>query len=446
MILTVYKIFRLIISVAGITISVVSLIPSTKNIIVMVIDDTYIGNEPYLAAVVLNFTICTLLLGWGLKNLYAGFRTLRRFCKPVLSKLKNHDEVAQILEQKQLFPRQALLETIEMKDKSFILAVALLLGAILTGLLVKAILPEEFFWDHNLRPGYFSFPVFFVVMLVAPALLRGVSLVIHWDRRKGENGVAEMQRTIKTETDMDTIEKELVKSLEIMQKSEKPAFVSYPGYHLNALQTTAHGSRQICRTLVIESQPVNITGFSRPVAYLYILCAAILSFIGFTLLVTLPPDNISVLTVPEIAIDYTWTLIKGSILVIIGRLFSSTVAHFFLGVSFQSVIAYVKMEGSYEKISRDTATAESRGNVSRGSDNAVTRGDCEFNVFIAEVVTEIETEIGIDGLKEKRQLRQIFNSGEAKQAKLLISNAIQSFAIDDTKGYNNLPVIPVKEE
>jgi hypothetical protein len=152
--------------------------------------------------------------------------------------------------------------------------------------------------------------------------------------------------------------------------------------------------------MLVETHPRAIPLVRPAFIYLYSSFAIILTGIGFLLMTQLPPDNISVLTVPTIAIGYTWTIIKGGLLVFSGTVFLTDVSRLYRTCMFKSVMVYVGFDGS--------------GNNGGGN-------DYEFNVFATTLATEMGTFNG------NRQIVKMTAEQESENAKKLVTDTIESF-------------------
>lgn len=425
-----YGISMSVVGIAGILIFPPSAIPSIKTTINLVKNKSYIGNEPYLAATVTTIVICAVILIWGLKALLTGIKNIREQNLPKAPEFENCGELSIILEEKQLPSREKFPEKIAKKDKYFIIASIALLGAILIGIMVKGILPDEFFWDRHLSPGYFSFPLLLTLIITVAAAMRCISFFVYRRQAKEGTGVFEMRRSIRTETDIETISTEIASSLTEMQQNGIPILVSKSGYDNS--QTVPKYTSQTHHKFFIETQPKIISISPYPIVFLYLVCAIILCITGFIFLTKRPPDNISVLTVPAIALGHAWTLIKGGILTASGIEFFSTVSLAFQNYLFQSMMVYLKANGVYKQIS---VKIKSPAEASSVTGNSGILRDWEFIVYITELLTEF------DPKKGKRHIIKMFNDTKTKEAKTLISGTINSFNWNEKLNGNHLPAI-----
>jgi len=111
----------------------------------------------------------------------------------------------------------------------------------------------------------------------------------------------------------------------------------------------------------------------------------------------LPPENISVLSVPRIFLGYVWFILKGTLLVYngLGLLKSISLQS---GIrKFKSTIVYIDIIGEkFQQI-------------------------YDFSVFSAKLLTEMNTFNG------NRQIINIAVEKESEMAKIMVANAIESF-------------------
>ncbi|MCP5107656.1 MAG: hypothetical protein GY950_29985 [bacterium] len=288
-------------------------------------------------------------------------------------------------------PHQTALGNILEKDKTFIKGFFVFIGLVTLFFTVKAFLPDTFFWNLRLTPQYFSFPFFMTIILAAAAVLRYASIYFHSPFLKQEIEGCVIQETINTTTDPGTFEPGIKNALIPIQQEGKPNISVSSG-----LDETGG----IQGKLLVETHP-RPAPFLRPAfIYLYSSFAVILTGIGFLLMTQLPPDNISVLTVPTIAIGYTWTIIQGGLLVFSGAVFLTDVSRLYRTCMFKSVLVYVGIAGS------------------RSNGGGI---DCGFNVFATTLATEMETSNG------NRHIIKMTAEQDSEKAKKLVTDAIESF-------------------
>ena len=427
-----YYFSKSVIRIAGIVISIASLIPLSNSIRTLIFNKFQDGNEPFLISVVISFMICVVILAWGSKTLFFPLKNIKENNISVPSEFKDFNELGRQFEQKRLLSPYHTDMTIKKKDFFFIILSSSFLALILIAFIVKANLSTEFFWNLKFTPENFTFPFFFTGILIMILIIRSSSLLIYMHRNEFSIGVFEIIRTIKSEIEIETIIKEISKSLALLKQSENPTNV----YFLIPSDTryTEKNNGQVHSKLFIETQPTPATIIPQFVIYFYLSFSIILYFIGFIFLVQLPPDNISVLSVPSIALGYIWALIKGGILVICAAGFLSAVAPICIGYLSQSVMAYIKLDGSFEGIPQESENVDCNGNL---HGNLIIRGKYEFNIYITEMVTEFIPSKG-------RQIIKVFNNKNAIEAKRLLINAIDASALTEEIKKKNLLVLKEK--
>ncbi len=383
-----YGISKVLIGLAGIILSLISAIPLLKIFITLLKGKSYIGNGPYLAATVLSFSICAVISVWGLKTLLSGHKEIKEYRLPVPTAAEIFGDIEDVFTKKQVQPHQTALEHMLGKDKTFIKGFLVFMGVVILFFIAKIFLPDDFFWNLRLTPQYFSFPFFITIILAAAAALRYASIYFHRPFEKQEIKGCVIRETIKTKADPDTFAPGIKEALIPVQQDGKPNMTLY-----NGLNETG----KIQGKLFVETHPRPIP-FVRPsFIYLYSSFAVILTVIGFLLMTKLPPDNISVLTVPTIAIGYIWSIIKGGLLVSSGAVFLTDVSRLYRTSLFKSIMAYVEITGEKDRSAYD------------------------FNVFTAALCTEMNT---ING---NRQIIKMTADQGAENSKKLVKDAIESF-------------------
>lgn len=415
----------LVIGISGIIISTISLKSSVKILKSLVKDKSYIGNEPYLAAVVVTLIFGIIILAWGFKNLISSFLNMIRHNPSVPPEFENYDEIENVLVKKQIPPNEKLLETVIKKNKSFIMKFVFFLGFVIIGLLGKMVIPAEFFWDHGVAPEYFSFPLFIVVILAAAAGIRLASVYFYYRINTRETGVAEIIKSIKGESNPYDFVPQIEKALLPMQRREKPQFIFRSGF--TESEGLVQNIGKIHKKLFIETYPQSVPYAHHPILYLFLLAAIMLFIIGFFFLGKLPPDNISVLTVPTIAIDYIWTIIKGCILVFSGLGLLKIVYRIFSSHHFESVLVFVEINGDYEKEKAKTEKIEIDTSQPSDSQDIVFRSDCHFKIYTTKLLTEMIASMG------KRNIIDMSVETEAEKAKKLIIDIIETFVQKEIK-------------
>ena len=408
-----------IIGIAGIIISTISLKSSVKIIKNLVKAKVYIGNEPYLAAVVVTLVICIILLTWGFKNLVSSFMNMIRYNRPVPQEFDNYDEIENILVKKQIPPYERLLETVIKKDKAFIKKFLFFLGVVIIGLLGRVIIPVEFFWNLRLTPAYFSFPLFFIIVLAAAAGLRLASAYFYQRIDTHQTEATEIIKSIKGEGNPYDFVPQIEKALLPLQRQGKSPFVFRSGY--TETEGLAPNTGKIHKKMFSETNPQPIPYARQPIVNLFLLAAIMLHIIGFLLLAKLPPDNISVLTVPTIAIDYVWMIVKGCILVFSGIGLLNNVYRIYNSHHYESVLVFVEVEGVYEKEKAAVEKIEAGALQPNDPLDGVYRNDCHFKIYTAKLFTETESS------SKRRKVIDMFVEIEAEKAKKLIVEVIETF-------------------
>jgi hypothetical protein len=413
--LILYGISRIIIGTTGIIISSVSFISLIKIVKNLLKNKSYMGNEPYLASSILTLTICVLILIWGFITLISNFIDMARYSVPVPTEFEDYDEVENALVREQIPPYKAGSKTIVKKDKSFRIKFFLFLGCVTLFLIVKIFIPDDFFWDLKLTPGYFSFPLSFTVILTAVAALRSVSIFFHARDDNLAKEVSEEIKSIKGGGHPYTFAPDIEKALLSLHQNGNPNIVFCPDFSETDGGVNTH---KIERKLFIETPPKPIQYEIHPIEHLYLLFAIILFIIGFFFLTKLPPDNISVLTVPTIAIDYLWTIAKGGVLLFSGWGLLKSVSYISKTYRFESVMVYVNIEGVYRKTTVRAGKAVVDSVETR---KIIVRSDCHFRIYTTKLLTEISSKEG------SRHIVKMAVEKYSEKAKKLVTNAIERF-------------------
>jgi hypothetical protein len=414
-----FGISKIMIGGAGIIISFFSLIPSIKNILTRINNKSYFGHEPYLTALVITIIICGAISAWGLKTIISTFQGIKRHHIPVPPQFGDYSEVENALVKKQLQPYETALGYVIKKDEQFVKEFLFFLGFVTFGFLVKMILPEKFFWNLRLYPRDFSFPFFLMILLATTAALRWASAYFHSSIENPETEGYQVLKSIRTEADPDTLVPGIERSLLQLQQGEKSNMVFRSGFSENG--EAVKGTGKIHRKLFIETHPKLIQYVRRPIMYLYLFLAIILINTGFLFMTKLPPDNISVLTVPIIAINFAWSIIKGGILVFSGAGLLMCIYRVSRVYRFKSVMLYVEIDGIYEKLA---AAAGTTGDGFSASSRSGVQSDCDFNVFATTLSTEMDMFIG------NRQIIKMTAEQDSENAKKMAAVTIESFEFD----------------
>lgn len=411
-----YGFSMLVIAAAGIIISVVAINSLIKIIKKLVQDKSYIGNEPYLVAVSITLIICILILIWGFKSIISSFLEMVRYRAPAPSEFKDYSEVEHGLVQKQIQSYETALGVMLKKDKRFIRGFFVFMGLVILFFIVKAFLPDAFFWNLRLTPQYFSFPIFFTMMLAAAAALRWSSLHYHRliDNREIEG--CQVLKSIKTGTNPAAFVPGIEKALIPIQQNGESNMIYHSGF--SETGDTIKDSGKIYQKLFVETQPQPVQYAHHIIMHLYLAAAIVLIITGFLFMAKLPPDNISVLTVPTIAMGYAWTIIKGAVLVFSGAGFLTGVSRIYTAHRFKSVMVYVEIDGVYETNARQS--------------------DCDFNVFTATLMTEINRP------DDDRRIIKMTAEQDSESAKKMVTVAVESFMIGQT--VNGNIIATAKEE
>lgn len=411
-----YETSRVFTGMAGIIFAFIALKPLIKSINDLQKDNASAGNELYLAAVILSTAICIFLLIWGIKTLFKNIAEIIQYQIPEPLEFENYGQLEHVLMQKKVSAYEKFSDYIIKKDKSFILICAVFLGMILIGFIIKMILPNEFFWSHNLAPEDFSFPILFTLILLTTAFLRGASLYIHSQIYFPTDDVSETIISIHGKEHPYTFLNTLEKAMVAMQKNDRPNYVYNAAIDgTDIIKTTG----KIQRKLFIETPPQHVPYDPQPITFVYLLLSTLWISGGCFLLTTLPPDNISVPTVPIIAINYIWTIIKGGFLIITGTGLLKSVFPHFKNFQFKSIVVYVEINGTYEKVA---PMSEINGTMTQNYANLNFHSDCQFKIFTTTLLTEIHA------TKKKRDIIGMSVEEHSEEARQLVSNTIESFA------------------
>lgn len=423
-----YEIAVIIIAAIGIMMSVISSGRLIKIIAILVKNKSYTGNEPYLAAVLITLSICIFVLVWGFKSIISICLEMNRYRPPESSKFKDYSEVEKALVQKKLQSYETASEYVIKKDKSFIGAFLYFLFFLILLFIIKMFLPEEFFWNLRLEPQHVSFPLLFTIILGTAAAVRWLSVRIHDSTGDREMDSTQVLKSIKTGADPASFIPGIEKALVPIRQDGKPNLVYRSGFGKEG--DTVKDGGKIYQKLFVETRPSRLRYVRRPIMYLYLFFGIFLMGTGFFFMTGLPPDNISVLTVPAIALAYIWAIIKGGILVFSGADFLKSVSRICKTYRFKSVMVYVEINGVYKK-------AAPQGGPAKKGSPVHNRGlsDCDFNVFTASLRTEMNMSDG------NRQIIKMTAEHDSENAKKMTAVAVESFMFDQRmKGNILLPV------
>lgn len=416
-----YGFSLLIIGTTGIIFSFVSFIGAIKIIKSLLKGKSYVGNQPYLAALVITTIICISLLIWGFKSFSTGLLNVIRDSYPVPEppEFEDYKEVENALVRKQIPKYKNGPSVADEKDRYFIKKFLFFLGLVILFLIGKRSLPDELFWDYNLTPGDFSFPLFFIVILAAVAALRAASIYFHTLDQDPRHQVSEVIKSIKGGGNPYTFEPGIENALLPLRQNGKPNLVFRSGF--SQTQGGVKNTGKVEKKMFIETHPKSIPNEPHPIMYLYLFSAILLFIIGILFITKLPPDNISVLTVPTIAMGYLWTIIKGSVLVFSGRGLMENFSSISGTYRFESVMVYVGVEGIYGKTPVNGGRAAADAAATSG---IIVRSDCLFKVYTTKFTTEIYT------LKGKRHIIKMTVESDSERAKELVVDEIEGFEKD----------------
>ncbi|MCP4146152.1 MAG: CHAT domain-containing protein [bacterium] len=406
---------RIIIASTGTIISFVSFIGLIGIIKTLLKDDAYAGNELYLTAAIVSLIICVYILTVGFKSVISDLINIIRHNRTSPIKFDDYRDVEDALVQEKKTTSETKTETILERDESFVWKYLFFLGTVIIALIVKRFIPDEVFWKHGFTPGDFSFPLLLMLILTAAAALRLGAIYFHRDeRRKYE--VDEKIISIKGADHPSTFAPAIEKALLPLRQNGKSNIV----VHTETAETEERekDTGNIEEKLFIETPPKQVQCEPHPIGYFYLLFAAVLFITGILYLTQLPPDNISVLTVPTIALGYLWALVKGAILLFCGRAFLESANTIFRTDYFESVMVYINIEG----ISRRTIVKVGKTVPdSIETRKTVVRSDCHFRVYTAKLLTEIDKKEG------KRQVIKAMIDKNSENAKKMVTAAIAKF-------------------
>lgn len=407
------KLSKFIIGAVGIIISIVSLKNSVHIFRSMVKYKSYVGNEPYLAAVSLNSVICIFILIWIFKIVISIFQESINSDIPVPSGFGDYDGIERSLVRRQSATNENFFVKIAKKDKLYIRNFLFFMFFLIICHVVKWFIPDELFWNINLTPDFFSFPLFFIVILAVVAALRFASIYFRKRSEKLKMEVTEVTKLIKGKWNPYTFAVEIEKALHPIQQNGKPNILYTTPSH-NRLGNSLKRAGSIQKKLFIETHPKYTPIESSSIVYLYLVFAVILFIIGFFFLAKTPPDNISVLSVPAIAIGYLWTIVKGIVIVVIGGGLLKYVSLGFEIFRFESIMIYLYVET--ELMNEDV-----KDNVEElGEEGILIHGDYHFKVFSAKLLTEIDT------TTSKRFVVKMSIDDDSIKAKNLVIDAIET--------------------
>jgi hypothetical protein len=334
----------------------------------------------------------------------------------VPTEFDNYNEVENILIRKQLAVYKTGAAVVAGKDKSFLVKFLILLGGVILFLIVKSLLPDELFWDYHLYPGYFSFPLYFMIILAAASALRAVSLYIHPFDREPKLQVSEETVSIKGGGDPYTFEPGIENALVTLQQNRGPNIVFRSGF--SQTQGGIKNTGKVEKKMFIETQPASIPNEAHPFIYLYLLTAIVLFTFGFLFTTQLPPDNISVLTVPTIAIGFIWTVVKGGILLYAAWDLLQSVSCILHTYLYESIMIHVRIDGVYGKV---TEKPDRAGAGSSEKKNILIRSDCRFKIYTTGLLSEIYP------AKGKRHIIGMTVDDDSGKAEKLVTGAIEAF-------------------
>lgn len=406
----IFTLSKLIIDAIGIIISLISLMSVISILSSLVKDKSNIGNEPYLIASLINLAICIYILIWASRSFILSFKETNRHDIPEPSGFDETNELERALVRRQISSTGTVTGTIIAKDKAFVRTFLFFIGFIILELIVIFFLPDELFWNVGITPDYFSIPLFFIGILGGAAVLRWRSLCL---RNRGETSkmkVFEVTKLLRGKANPSMFAPEIEKALLPAQQNGKPNIIYSPDS--DETEKIFQNSGRVKKKLIIETQPKNVPYKPNPIIYLYLLYSVIMSINGFLFLTESPPDNISVFSVPTIAIDYLWTIVKGIVLVIASRGLLKAVSLVFKISQFESAISYIHIES--ERIN-DNEDIEEAGEVS-----ILNRSDYHFKVFTTKLLTET------DPATEKRHIIKMSLEEDSVKMKNLIIDVIET--------------------
>jgi hypothetical protein len=440
-----FRITKLMIGSAAIIISSFSFIRSITVIKKLAKGKAYIGNDPYWAAAVLMLMICIGILIWGFRSLTnVTINTMRKHNKRGDWEFENYEKVGKALVQKQIPSyTKNRSKSIDDKDFSFVVKFLSFLGVIILFLFIKSLIPEEYYWRIHLTPGYFRFPFYFIAIITVVAVIRTTSFFLHTRSKTQVTKVSKAKVRIKGEGDPYMLAPVIEETLCKIQYNDNPNIHARFGF--TATEGTDKKSGRTERKLFIETHPKPIPYEPHPIVSLYLVLAVILLIIGIILMTTLPPDNISVLSVPTIAIGHLWNIVKGIILLFCGQGFLASVSGIYHIHWFESIMVSVEVKGVY----RNAEAKEEDVNESLETGNTEVQSDYNVSIYSTKLLTEIyfhegkknkgkvaaPTDAGKDGKSttqsEGEEIRHIISmntDNSTKKAEELVLGAIKTFA------------------
>jgi len=406
---------KIIITATVIIISFVSFVHLISIIKNLLKNKSYAGNELYLTAAIISLIICVYMLTWSFKSIISVFISIIRDSETIPLKFDDYREVEDALVQEKIPSSGREGATIIEKDEAFIWKYLFFLGIIILILIGKSFIPKEFFWNLRLTPEYFSFPLVFMVILSFAAVLRLTSIYFHRDQKRRDE-VDEKIVSIKGADHPAAIAPEIEKALLLLRKNGNPNIVVHCGFTETEGSVTDTG--KIEGKLFVETSPKPVQWEPHPIGYIYLLFSFVLFVTGSLYLTQPPPINISVLTVPTIAIGYLWTIVQGGILVFCGRTFLESVSSIFRTGLFESVMVYINIEGiSAKKMVKSGKTTSDTVETRK----IVVRSDCHFRIYTTKIATVV-------GKKEgKRRIIKRTIDGDSEEAKKLVIKAIEKY-------------------
>jgi hypothetical protein len=432
---------KLLIAAIGVLISFISFVRLIKLIKNLVKDKIYVGNELYLVSAIIMLIICLAILIWASRSLIPVIiKTYQEYKSPEDWEFEDYEKVEKALRQNKLPSyKKPGSKTIYDRDLTFIILFLSFLGILILFLLGKSSIPNEFFWKHNLTPDFFSFPLDFTAILAAAAGLRTASFFLHTHKKEQEEKVSESKEKLKIEGDPYMLAPVIEEALTGIRYNEKPNINSRSGF------TGTEGiDKKIGRTekkLFIETHPKHVPYEPHPIVYIYLLFALILYIIGILLMTQLPPDNISVLAVPTIAIGYLWSILKGGILVFCGWDMMKSVSNIYRTHWFESILVFVEVNGIYREVAIDWE--KTRGE-NPGNGRPDVQGDFHVNIYTAKLLTEIYDDKAVKkvsinkkksgtnpGCEEKRRIVKMTKDIDSEKANRLVIDAIKKFEVKD---------------
>ncbi len=394
-----YRATMLMTASAGIIIAFISFVGAVKIIRNLAKGNAYVGNTPYLAAAVTTLILCIAILTWKFMTLFS-----------VISKtvykhngdweFESYDNVGNALKKNEVPSyKKFVSKMIYDKDFTFIKFFLSAMGTVILFWLAKNSIPDEFYWNLRLTPGYFTPPLGFISIFAAIAGLRTISFILHTRKKIEDNSISETKERIKGIYDPYMLASNIEEELRGIRYDGNANIVFRSGF--TATEGIDIKTGRIKRELFIETYPRPVPYETYPIVYIYLLCAAVFSVTGILLMTKLPPDNISVLTVPTIAIGYLGDIVKGGILLFSGWDMMKSVSGIYKTHWFESVMAFVQIEGVYQK--------EDHGGKSVGTAGNAVRGDCRVYIYTTKLLTEI-----YDDMEKKHKSNGTVKKGSQK--------------------------------